>query len=441
MGMVALCIALAAAPRHLRAKDAILEIILPFAGAMGTACIAMASNQSLFPPYVLCIAGLAALGIGYCWFVVRYGLLLARSQSISLIVYCLAAALIMEPIVRVTLESSFDQTVRVCIAIAMPLVSMVLFHRAHQLMRQENAASTDMHPKPHHISDQGEIKKQFILLFATSLLLATVRTVSPVGTWDAPFDPVPMTSSFGLVALYAICVALFARFALVEMQSKSTLSRFQPAFLVVVLTLFASLILPYAQGPQSAILYTIMCLDDSFAHMLFWASIACMVKSISMPSYKIAGLAIGVYAAGSIVWLLLIGNSETLQAPVMVAVIAILYALTLVISNANGTQQTPQPPVTANAATTSAEPSETPAPADRAATSIEERCLELSREYKLSPRETEVITLLAQGRTRLYIQEELILAENTVKTHIAHIYKKLNVGNRQDLLDLVFKKN
>ena len=51
------------------------------------------------------------------------------------------------------------------------------------------------------------------------------------------------------------------------------------------------------------------------------------------------------------------------------------------------------------------------------------------------------MTLLAQGRTRLYIQEELVLSENTVKTHIAHVYRKLGVNNRQDLLDLVFGKS
>ena len=30
-----------------------------------------------------------------------------------------------------------------------------------------------------------------------------------------------------------------------------------------------------------------------------------------------------------------------------------------------------------------------------------------------------------------------MLAENTVKTHIAHIYAKLGIGNRQEMMDLV----
>lgn len=78
-GILALSIAFAAKPRLPRAADATLSVLLPFIGATGTACIALASNQNLFPPAMLCITGLLALGAGYCWFVVSYGLLLART--------------------------------------------------------------------------------------------------------------------------------------------------------------------------------------------------------------------------------------------------------------------------------------------------------------------------------------------------------------------------
>ena len=122
---------------------------------------------------------------------------------------------------------------------------------------------------------------------------------------------------------------------------------------------------------------------------------------------------------------------------VMAIAITAIYLLTMIVSHTNSSStdqeeaQTPR-----NEAQ-----EESTALADRIAASIEERCVEIASEYKLSPRETEVLVLLAQGRTRVYIQDELVLAENTVKTHIAHIYKKLDVGNRQEMLDLVFGKN
>ena len=62
----------------------------------------------------------------------------------------------------------------------------------------------------------------------------------------------------------------------------------------------------------------------------------------------------------------------------------------------------------------------------------------MSDTYGLSPRETEILNLLVQGRTRAYIQEDLVLAENTVKTHVAHIYGKLGVKDRKEMVDLIF---
>ena len=49
----------------------------------------------------------------------------------------------------------------------------------------------------------------------------------------------------------------------------------------------------------------------------------------------------------------------------------------------------------------------------------------------------DILTLLVAGRNGPYIAEHLCVSDNTVKTHIRHIYTKLDVHNRQELLDLV----
>lgn len=69
--------------------------------------------------------------------------------------------------------------------------------------------------------------------------------------------------------------------------------------------------------------------------------------------------------------------------------------------------------------------------------SIEARCRQLTVEHGLSAREAEVLGYLARGRSQPYIREELLLSKNTVATHVKHIYQKLNVHSRQELLDLV----
>lgn len=65
------------------------------------------------------------------------------------------------------------------------------------------------------------------------------------------------------------------------------------------------------------------------------------------------------------------------------------------------------------------------------------RCERFARRYGLSARETEVLALIARGRSVQAAADELFVAHSTVKTHIGHIYEKTGVSNRQDLLKML----
>lgn len=56
-------------------------------------------------------------------------------------------------------------------------------------------------------------------------------------------------------------------------------------------------------------------------------------------------------------------------------------------------------------------------------------------ESGLTAREKEIAGLLAQGRTQPWIAESLKISENTVGTHVRHIYQKTNVHDRQQFID------
>jgi DNA-binding CsgD family transcriptional regulator len=52
------------------------------------------------------------------------------------------------------------------------------------------------------------------------------------------------------------------------------------------------------------------------------------------------------------------------------------------------------------------------------------------KNFGLTPRELEVLKLLAQGFTRENMAQILGISPNTVKTHIVHVYDKLDVSDR-----------
>ena len=53
----------------------------------------------------------------------------------------------------------------------------------------------------------------------------------------------------------------------------------------------------------------------------------------------------------------------------------------------------------------------------------------------ISTREAEVLTLIAAGHSNKVIARQLAISPNTVKTHISHVFEKLEVASRTQAID------
>jgi DNA-binding NarL/FixJ family response regulator len=62
------------------------------------------------------------------------------------------------------------------------------------------------------------------------------------------------------------------------------------------------------------------------------------------------------------------------------------------------------------------------------------------REFNLTPRELEILGLLADGLTQDQIAERLVIASKTVATHIERILAKLGVQSRAQAVALAFRE-
>lgn len=64
-------------------------------------------------------------------------------------------------------------------------------------------------------------------------------------------------------------------------------------------------------------------------------------------------------------------------------------------------------------------------------------CTEIASSHGLTPRESEVFSLLAKGRNAEVISNDLVISRYTAKTHIYHIYQKTGKSSQQDIIDMV----
>lgn len=62
-------------------------------------------------------------------------------------------------------------------------------------------------------------------------------------------------------------------------------------------------------------------------------------------------------------------------------------------------------------------------------------------DHSLTERETEVLRLLAHGRTNREIAESLVVSEETIKTHIGNILTKLHLAHRTQAVIYALKQN
>lgn len=72
----------------------------------------------------------------------------------------------------------------------------------------------------------------------------------------------------------------------------------------------------------------------------------------------------------------------------------------------------------------------------RRAEAVASRCDAVSAAYHLSPREDEIVRLIASGKTNPQIEQELFIAPGTLKAHIQHIYVKCGVHSRKELVEM-----
>ncbi|MCL2782625.1 MAG: helix-turn-helix transcriptional regulator [Propionibacteriaceae bacterium] len=64
----------------------------------------------------------------------------------------------------------------------------------------------------------------------------------------------------------------------------------------------------------------------------------------------------------------------------------------------------------------------------------------IAEQFHLSPREKEILNMLGRGYTAAAIAEKLVISPHTVNTHIQHVYEKMGIHKRSEMLDYLNKR-
>lgn len=64
-------------------------------------------------------------------------------------------------------------------------------------------------------------------------------------------------------------------------------------------------------------------------------------------------------------------------------------------------------------------------------------CRLIEQDFRLTPRESEIMGLVLRGRNGTYIEEQLVISKSTFQTHMRNLYHKLDVHSNQELLDVL----
>lgn len=153
-------------------------------------------------------------------------------------------------------------------------------------------------------------------------------------------------------------------------------------------------------------------------------------------AFMFAGMALGTMAGTVIDAMIASGDVQitvvAMMATLCLVVVAFMVLPEGVVSQLSQTMRTGRKEKEAEDSV-----ADEPAAADPGAGRLELHCACVAKDYGLTPRESEVIVLLAYGRTLSIIARDLQIAKGTARTHIENIYRKLDVHKQQELIDLV----
>lgn len=380
------------------------------ATAVGIACIALRVAQSGTVFDGLYLIGTALFGGGTGLLMTCYADRLCKVTPQSTFML-FTAAFFVGAVLCLLVSAAFVPTAAWVVTALLPVVASVLYGQSARAARSDVPALSDR-PSPMAATDLPP-KSLFFLIAIIGLSAGLVRETG-YGTTGAPLPDYLFIGSVMVGGALLFTLSFFVN------HLKPTL------ILQVVVVIISGALLAgaLAAGPTSPIAFVIYTLGFLFFVAFVWLFCTYVGNNRTQGARLFVGGLLANQAGqalGSIAFLGMLaafGPEGTLGLPISLAMLYVLLIAALVFfANAGRSKY---------------------GSASQASTTPPKEMLQrMASPYRLTAREAEIGALVAEGLSRADIAERLIVSQETVKTHTKHLYQKLDVHSRAELLSLL----
>ena len=382
--------------------------------SMGTGSLALAYHQTLLDAQLMSLVSIFIVIACYSLLVWGFYRHFARKLPTTYAIWGISVSLIFEIWISAFVCLSLPSEAQITLSLFIPFLVAAAYFVVLKLDTQE----PDPKPFP-RVSKKPEKYSLIAQVILITVALVFIQALSDAGMWGESrgiyaglyeFDPVELSLAAVIVLVLTVLVFYLPRKRL------SLSLRCIIGFGVLLMGLQALALTNDSE--VSLHLVSISAGIEAFSHLVRWLMIIECVRMISMPSYRVAGIAHVSSALVGLLWInyvseIALGNA----ALVMVIIYLLLMSVILVFIRGHFNNQSTRLWVTEEA-------------------QGDDFARRFAKEYSLSPRESEIFGHLIEDRKYTEIEQLCLLSSGTVKTHVSNLYKKLDVHSRQEMKDL-----
>lgn len=406
-----------------------LHLIMPFLLWVGTGMTAIAYHQSFINQAAVLVSGCGLMGLGYAWLALAWYLRLSRFGLARAVAIVLTGSGLLRLLVPVTVLIRMPEPWIVVATMLLPLLSAIALGLVRTDSVDIDTADT---------SARAAIGIQRWQLLALCVGLIVLRASGPGGLWGSG----SLTGGAAVLEFLGVSLAVAMLYIALSALTIIRTSQQPPAVrhrlpMLVAIGGFLVLTAVDSQYPGSPLDVVIALANEYYYQLLFAVVLVSAATTARGRATQVVGWTLAFTYAFAIIWMLTLESVQALPRTVThVVAYGLIIATALYPQRTHGDapDEFGYKPDGAGNAVGDGGLTDGASLTDR---SLDDRCAALAAEHRLTRREQDILRLLGRGRNLPFIQQELHLAEGTVRTHVSHVYQKLGVHSRQELISML----